>query len=353
MSSEQMKGKIRMQGASLRRVLEHQYGAGAEALQQAAALIRSSRQVVITGMGASFYAALPLEAHLCGMGINAVAIEASELLHFRREAYKDAVMLAVSRSGESIEVIKLLGSKAPGQKLIGVCNRPGSRLAREADVPIAIASGEDDIVALQTYTGTLLALALIGRAVEQASGAAREEVEALLPSFERWLEASLAGLQNWDSFLRPCRSLYLLGRGGSYASALEGVLLFHEVAKVPAVAMPTASFRHGPVEVVDSGFRAFLFAPQDGTQTLNIALANDLVRFGGEVRLIGPSSERAGELRWMETPKLLNLYSPIFEIVPVQTAALRLAEVRGIEPGSFRFAQPVTLDEASFGPKME
>ncbi|SEB49785.1 SIS domain-containing protein [Terriglobus roseus] len=350
MSSEQMKGRIVAQPASLRRVLKHQYGAGADALQQAASLLRSAAQVVITGMGASYYAALPLESHLCAAGVNAVAVEAGELLHFRLRAYPDAVLLVVSRSGESIEIAKLLAAKSPGQTVIGVSNRPKSRLAREADVAIAMESQDDDIVALQTYTGTLLTLALLGRAVENASAAARTEVESFLPGFEDLVITSLDGLQGWDAFLRPCRSLYLLGRGASYASALEGALLFHEVSKEPAVAMPTASFRHGPVEVVDRGFRAFLFAPQDKTQKLNVALAQDLVRFGGQVRVIGPSEDTSGEMQWIATPSLLDIYAPIFEVVPLQAAALRLAELEGIVPGSFRFAPPVALDEASFGP---
>jgi glucosamine--fructose-6-phosphate aminotransferase (isomerizing) len=38
----------------------------------------------------------------------------------------------------------------------------------------------------------------------------------------------------------------------------------------------------------------------------------------------------------------------MFEIVPVQVAALRMAELKGIYPGSFRFAPRVAVDEANF-----
>jgi glutamine---fructose-6-phosphate transaminase (isomerizing) len=349
MSSEQMKARIIAQPESLRRVLEHQCGSGADSLLKAAALIGSRRQVIITGMGASYYAALPLESYLCRLGMNAIAVEAAELLHFRSNAYRDSVVVAVSRSGESIEIAKLLMARKGKQPIIGITNLPDSRLARGADVAISIQSQNDDIVALQTYTGTLLALALLCNAVEERLAHAKSEVEGFLPAFEQRVTSSLGSMLEWDEFVRPGTSLYLLARGGSYGSALEGALLFHEVAKAPAVAMPTASFRHGPVEVVDANFRALIFAPQDPTQPLNAALAQDLLRFGGQVRVIGPADQNLVSLSLLDTPKLDALFAPIFEIVPIQAAALRLAEIRGIVPGSFRFAPPVALDEASFG----
>jgi glucosamine--fructose-6-phosphate aminotransferase (isomerizing) len=313
-----------------------------------AELLRSSRQVVITGMGASLFAALPLETHLCALGINAVAIEAGELLHYRHHAYRDAVVLVVSRSGESIEIAKLLAILKRRQPVIGVCNRPASLLSREADLAISIASMADDIVALQTYTGTLLTLYLLGKEFEDSMSAAESEILTLLPRFSELVSLSLSELTQWDTFLRDNPTLYLLGRGSSCASAQEGALLFNEVAKFPAVGMTAASFRHGPAEVVDQNFRGLIFAPNGNTRDLNIALARDLTRFGGQVRLIGPNEEDAPGLPVMELPRVPEMLSPICEVVPIQAAALRLAEIREIVPGSFRFVPPVALDEATF-----
>jgi glutamine---fructose-6-phosphate transaminase (isomerizing) len=350
MSSEQMKTRIKAQPQSLAGVLRHQCGEGATALREAAALMHTRRQLVLTGMGASYYASLPLESHLCGLGIHAIAVEAGELLHFRANAYRDAAIVVVSRSGESVEIARLLETLKGRQPIIGVTNCPDSRLAREADLTLSIHSEADDIVALQTYTGTLLTMALLGRSFEGTLAEAEDEVANFLPSYERQVAAALALIPEWDRFLDPGSSIYFLGRGGSYGSACEGALLFHETAKKQAVAMPAASFRHGPVEAVDANFRAFLFTPADSTHPLNTALARDLDRFGGQVRLIGPRGDGISSLPLIETPQLSPLFAPIFEIAPVQTAALRMAELRGIVPGEFRFASQVALDEASFPP---
>jgi glucosamine--fructose-6-phosphate aminotransferase (isomerizing) len=339
---------IRAQPESLAHTLRHQCGEGAEALKQAAALLGSGKKIVITAMGASLFASIPLQYFLSSLGLHAVAVEAGELLHYLNNTWKDAVVLMVSRSGESIEIARLLERMKGAVPIIGVTNEPLSRLARSADVSLSIASFNDEMVAIQTYTGTLLTLHLLGHSVAGSFDTVAEEVRNMLPSFASLVEASMNALADWDAFLASPAPVYLLARGPSLASAHEGALLFHEVAKSPAVAMPIASFRHGPVEVVDQNFRGIVFAPQDGTRELNLSLARDLIDFGGRIRVIGPSGSALRDTQWCDVPDVAETLEPIFEIVPLQAAAFQLAILRGMTPGSFRYAPQVSVDEASF-----
>jgi len=339
---------IRAQPESLTRTLHHQCNDGEPALKHAATILRSGKKIVITAMGASLFASIPLQYFLCSLGLHVVAIEAGELLHYLNSAWKDAVVLLVSRSGESVEIAKLLEKMKGKVPIIGVTNEPLSQLSRSADVSISIASLNDEMVAIQTYTGTLLTLHLLGNFVAGSFDAAAEEVQTLLPSFASLVETSMKNLTSWNDFLSPSPTPYLLARGPSLASAHEGALLFHEVAKSPAVAMPIASFRHGPVEVVDRNFRGFIFVPQGPTRDLNLSLAHDLVQFGGEIRLMGPSGSQDRNEGWCDLPSVSETLAPLFEIVPLQAAAFQLAVLRGIEPGSFRYAPQVAVDEASF-----
>jgi len=135
----------------------------------------------------------------------------------------------------------------------------------------------------------------------------------------------------------------------SVGSALQAALLFGEVSKAPAVGMAAATFRHGPIEVVDSGFKGLIFASSGRTRDLNLALACDLQRFGGTVRVIGAHQESDSELPWIEMPPCSDGLAPLVEIIPVQVAAMRLAELKGIEVGSFRFAPKVTTNEERIG----
>jgi glutamine---fructose-6-phosphate transaminase (isomerizing) len=340
---------IEAQPESLDRTLRHQCGDGAAAMAHAATLLRSGKKIVITGMGASLFASIPLQYSLCSLGLDAVAVEAGELLHYQVSSWKDAVVLMVSRSGESVEIARLLEKMKGIVPIIGVTNEPLSQLSRSADVSLCIASLHDEIVAIQTYTGTLLTLHLLAHAVAGSSDAAGEDVRRLLPSFASLVESSMQARAEWNPLLASNPTPYLLARGSSLASAHEGALLFHEVAKNPAVAMPVASFRHGPVEVVDGNFRGIIFVPQDHTRDLNLALARDLVRFGGRICLVGPSGPHLQDAHWCVVPSGSPTLAPIFEIVPLQAAAFQLAILRDIVPGSFRYAPQVAVDEASFG----
>jgi glucosamine--fructose-6-phosphate aminotransferase (isomerizing) len=337
---------IQDQPASLGRVLQLQCGAGRGQLLLAADLIRSTKRIVIVGIGASFNASIPLENLLCSHGIDAITVEAGELLHYRHEAYRDSVFIVVSRSGESVEIVKLLTALRRRFPIIGVTNEPGSALAREANFVLDVRSLPDEMVAIQSYTGTLLTLFLLGMAVVDRLEAAQQEVESLLPSLSRLIETNLHELPKWDTFLKRDMPVYALGRGPSYGSALQGALLFSEIAKVPAVGMAVASFRHGPIEVVDQRFRGLIFAPQGRTRDLNVALAEDLVKFGGTVRVIGPSDPDRSGLQWINTPAVSDMLAPLLEIVPVQVAAMRLAQLRGITVGRLRFTPQVARDEA-------
>jgi glucosamine--fructose-6-phosphate aminotransferase (isomerizing) len=143
--------------------------------------------------------------------------------------------------------------------------------------------------------------------------------------------------------------LYLLGRGTSLASVNAGVLVMHEMARLPAIGMSCAQFRHGPVEVVDRDFQCILFGTQPQTAALDRALAERLHVAGASVQWIGPPApETRVPLLGVWPDSVSPRFAPVLEIVPVQLLALRLAELGGIPAGQFQFAAHITLSETDF-----
>jgi glucosamine--fructose-6-phosphate aminotransferase (isomerizing) len=339
---------IEAQPESLVNVLDAHWGSGRSALLRAAASLQSARTVVIVGMGASLNAGIALEYLLCSHGIEAYCVEAGEFLHFRRGAGRDGVIVAISRSGESVEIVKLLDDLRGRVPLVAITNEPTSTLARAADVALVVESLPDEFVAVQSYTSTLLTLYLLGMAATQQLDSARDALDRLIPALPAWIARGLLAQEAWDAFMSDDAQIYCLGRGPSYGSALESALLFGEIAKTPAIGMAAATFRHGPVEVAGPRFRGILFAPSGPTAPLNAALAADLLRFGGVVRLIGPAPARDDARTWIETPDGGGALAPLLEIIPVQIAAVRLAQSRGLVVGQMRFCSQVARDEARF-----
>jgi glucosamine--fructose-6-phosphate aminotransferase (isomerizing) len=313
---------------------------------------KAQGRVIFTGMGGSLFATMPAVSRLWQQGYPVQAIESAELLHYGSASLRAAdVGVVISRSGGSVEPV-LLAQKMhqAGMTVIAVTNVPGSELERVADITLPIGSQADKLIAVQTYTGTVLTLLLLAEEVlARESVKLSETCSAALPALSAHIDECLRQSDHWQELLIGA-PLYLLGRGPALASVYEGQLLLHETAKTAAVGMSSGQFRHGPAEILSSDFRAVVFGAPAATQTLDRSLANDLFSVGAKVRWIGPaagdSSNAAPSL--VPWPEIAPLLAPLFEIVPLQVAAYRLALWRGITPGDFRFVSEVTSSESGF-----
>jgi glucosamine--fructose-6-phosphate aminotransferase (isomerizing) len=143
---------------------------------------------------------------------------------------------------------------------------------------------------------------------------------------------------------------YLLGRGASLATCHEGRLLWEEAAKLPASALPTGGFRHGPQEVVREGLRIALWIDRETMRTQDLALAEDLRRLGVKVLLIGqdlPSD--AGDLV-LQVPAIRREWQFLIDIIPIQIAAELLAQAGNQDCDTFRLCQYIVEDEGGIIP---
>ena len=346
MNQSRLLEDIKDQDRSLAQVLARQVGEGRSALLSASVLLQQATKVVITGIGASLHAAFPLQYELASQGLDCAIAESGELLHYQQKLCSGAVVVVVSRSGESVEIVRLLSRiNEIAAHTIGVTNEPTSTLATTADVALTVGSLPDEIVAIQSYTGTVAVLLLLAGAVAGELDARHGELQALLPRISSLIVANVERIHEWDDFFKAGSPIYLMGRGPSYASALEGALLFGETAKHPAIGIAAGTFRHGPVEIVDEDFRAIVFAPNGKTRDLNLGLAKDLTRFGAKIRVVGQADKGHDALPFIDIPEIPEKLSPLLDIIPVQLASLRLAHLKGLEIGKFRYAPQVTRDE--------
>ena len=338
------------QAQALQVVSDYHFGPGRKTIEQAAALIRGKKKVLLSGMGASCFACVPLQHALARLGFEVLCLETSELLYFPPVSLSDDwVSVLVSRSGESIEIIKIL-EKLAGASVVGISNVEGSSLSQAANVAMVLKSPPDQLVAVQTYTSTLAVFALILACIAGELDGVKKELDQTIRILGNSIPRWVGRRAEWRSFLHGHSPLYLLGRGPALGSVSEGVLLMHETAKAPTVGMSVAQFRHGPVEVVDSSFRAVIVGTQPETVGLDAALANDITAMGGQVRWLGPAVQGCLADPLCEWPDDIPArFRSICEIIPLQIAAYAKAELAGLRPGDFRWATAVTNTETGFG----
>ncbi|BAJ62935.1 SIS domain-containing protein [Anaerolinea thermophila] len=309
-------------------------------LEQVVHRLRSGeyRRVVLTGMGSSLYALIPLWYRLLDAGIQTLWVETGELLHYGAEWVKpEDLLVVVSQSGRSAEVVELI--KRNPSPILGVTNTPESPLAQTAETLVLTDAGEEATVSCKTYVATLTSLALLGEAflgndllqLQRGLEATAFQMEAYLSRVDDHVN-HLAGI------LQGIEHVIYAGRGVSLASAETAGLITKESVKIPAEGMSAAAFRHGPFELISPRLFVLVFEGEEPTRALHRNLVNEVNRLQGRAQLAGESAQ--DEVFHLQP---LNIHvRPLMEILPVQMMTLALAHLRGRIAGEFTLASKVT-----------
>jgi glucosamine--fructose-6-phosphate aminotransferase (isomerizing) len=340
--------------AELLKTLEFTLGEGKPALDRATSILKDATHIYIVGIGSSWSAGLAMMSFFNAAGRPAVLCEASELLHFGEFAQKAAIIF-LSRSGKSVEIVRLLDkATASGAKIVAITNTPESPLAMRADVVLKMMAAFDHAVSVSMYSamalvGGLLASAVLGKLDASLKTDLENSLSSIPASIKSWTEQIFA-----SDWLDPKGPVYLLGRGASLATCHEGRLLWEEAAKLPATAMPTGGFRHGPLEVIRKGLRFALWIDRESVRTQDLAVATDLKRLGAKVLLIGQDlPKNVGDLV-LQLPSIRREWQFLIDIIPIQITAERLALAGKQDPDTFRLCQYIVQDEGGLiGPGVQ
>ena len=299
--------------------------------------------VVLTGMGSSFHALHPLAIRLAERGIRAAMIDTSELIHYANGLLgRDTILIVVSQSGQSAEILRLLQINAGRSTILGVTNDPNSPLGKAAESLVPIRAGAESSVSCKTYVSTLLSLSRIGEALcPNESDNLIRELEAVADSADRYLSNLREHVEEAQHLLQTARHLILAGRGASLASTGTGGLIVKEASGFHAEGMGAAAFRHGPLEMVNEGMFLLVFEGAERTASLNRRLVSDVLEIGGSAHLV---SNRAHH-KVFQIPATSEGLLPILEILPVQMISLALAAREGREAGAFSLASKITAVE--------
>jgi glutamine---fructose-6-phosphate transaminase (isomerizing) len=326
---------------------------GADGLERLAAAARRATSIVFTGMGASYDACFAAVTVLGGRGVAAVQVDSAELLHFRRAMLRpDGVLVAVSQSGESAEVVALAEGLDHGDRplVVAVTNGPDNGLARGADVVIDTRAGAELGPSTLTFSACLVSLGAIaevlsgtevGGVVDTMGGCAERAAQAAADVIEH-AERDVVRYQEW---LTDRSVVAIVGRGSARAAAETGALVLKEAARVPVEALESAQFRHGPLELAGPDAAVGMVVTEPAAEQLERRLAKDLAVAGASVLWIGPVEPPESAVKWVRTPMVEPALAPAVAVIPFQLLAWRLAVQQGRTPGLLSVATKVTTRE--------
>jgi glucosamine--fructose-6-phosphate aminotransferase (isomerizing) len=301
------------------------------------------KRVVLTGMGASFHALHPLLLCLNAFGYEAAKAETSELIYsFEQWLDPHTLIVAVSQSGQSAEIVRLVEENRSRASIVGVTNTSDSELALRADALILTMAGKEFSVSCKTYMTALMALYSIGGILCGCDASqTQENLAQTVFAVTSYLREWKAHVFEMTDQLRPSRQFFLLGRGASLAASGDGALIVKESVRLHAESMSGAAFRHGPLEMVNRETFAVVFAGSEPTIALQAKLRDDIRRAGGGTGWI---TEDDSPGAW-SLPKTALGVHPMLEILPVQMMTLALAAQTGIEAGRFARVSKITTTE--------
>jgi glucosamine--fructose-6-phosphate aminotransferase (isomerizing) len=301
------------------------------------------KRIVLTGMGSSFYALYPLHLFLSSRGFQTLVTETSELIHFLPQLLDPATLIiAVSQSGLSAEIVSLVEKNKGRAQIIAVSNTAKSPLGSGADVVLLTNAGEEFSVSCKTYVTALMVLCQVGALLGDADPEqTRRELAQAAPAAAAYLNSWQDHVLELAACLDKVHHLFLVGRGISLAAVGTGALITKESVHYHAEGLSSAAFRHGPMEMVSEETFVGVFSGVEPTRALNAKLVEDIRRKGGRAELIGGEA-RLSSLRIPAAP---DGALPILEILPVEMITLALAAQTGREAGRFSLASKVTTVE--------
>lgn len=301
------------------------------------------KAIVLTGMGSSFHALHPLLIELIEHGLTALMVETSELVHYQSHLFdKRNLIVAVSQSGRSAEVVRLLETNCARSPLVAVTNTAESPLAKQADAAIITRAGTEFSVSCKTYLTALMGLKWIGdlfcgRDLRRTRG----ELQYASPAVRNYLAGWRDHVEKLAQQLNGVRHMFLVARGSSLAAAGMGSLIIKEAAHFHGEGMSCAAFRHGPWEMLSPATFVLIFAGGAETRDLNLRLLADIREQSAHAELVTEDAAFPP----FALPGVPNSICPIVEPLPAEMITLALAAQAGREPGRFERATKITTTE--------
>jgi len=288
--------------------------------------LQNAKRVFLIASGSSFHAGMLGRLFLAeNMGVYSDVVVASEYKSVEGWFREGTVVIAISQSGETADVLTAAGSaRARGATVISLVNRSPSTLERYSDVTLKLNAGtEVGVAATKSLTAQVALLYMVSR-----REAEEKDVAELCSAMKTALKTEPLVVKVAEA-IKDSRDVYFLGRGLGYPVALEGALKLKEMAYIHAEGLAAGELKHGPLALVEKGTPLVLVNPKDETHDETLSNGAEVKARGGTI--VGVSTESHRLYDWfIKVPEVSRQLLPIVEMVPLQLLAYHTARLRNV-----------------------
>jgi len=311
-------------------------------IEKAVDYIKNAKNVYITGSGTSYNSALIAKQILSKyVKIKSEPIISSELQFSPEIIERDSVLIAISQSGESADVLEAVRiAKKLNCKIISIVNLLTSSLVRKSDITLGMNCGpEIGVAATKSFTAQLTILYKI---VQKLSNNITIDFEKFAESILKIIENPVK-IQKIAKELKNVSDIYILGRGINYPIAIESALKLKELTYIHAEGIPGGELKHGPLALMDSNVFVIIINPNDSTYADTLTSAREIKARGAKIIGISDIESDLYDY-WIEIPKIKEILYPISEIIPIQLLSYYSALEKDTDPDYPRnLAKSVTV----------
>ncbi len=315
------------------KVLEGIIANSSDQIQKIADLVNNAFGTFFIACGSASYAALAgtyLFSKLAKKHVNFAV--GSEFNYLKDYIGKGTLVIPISQSGESVDVIEpVIGAKKKGAIIAGIVNVLGSSLYRISDHKVLLGAGpEKAVVATKSLTAMMATIILIAYSLNNIPKEGQDSILNSTRNIREILKDSYVDrIKKIAKILKKSEHIYIIGRGLSYATALEAALKIKEATYIHAEGFPGGELKHGVIALIDKKTPCIVFAPNDETYDDIISNAQEIKSRDGYIIGIGPRNNQVFD-QWLPTNDCREA-TMIPQIIIAQLLAYYLSLERGIK----------------------
>ena len=359
--SDFMAKEIHEQPQVIRQTLENYLNADKSGLQHPPLPFnwQDISRITIVACGTAYYAGLVAKYWFESIARLPVEIDiASEFRYRTPPLIKGDLAIFISQSGETADTLAAQAyAKTQEQHCLAVVNVPESSLARAVDCVFMTHAGtEIGVASTKAFTTQLSVLAVLAIAAAQARQTISQNdyqhrcmALAQIPALIDEVLLCEHKCREIAYQLSKARDILYLGRGTSYAIAMEGALKLKEISYIHAEGYAAGELKHGPIALIDDTVPVIAIAPSDALFEKTASNIQEVAARKGRVILI---SDAEGHEKFphpdfvrLTLPATSPLLSPILYALPVQMLAYHTAVIKGTDVDQPRnLAKSVTVE---------
>jgi glucosamine--fructose-6-phosphate aminotransferase (isomerizing) len=256
----------------------------------------------------------------------------SEFSYLEDYLTSKSLVIPISQSGETIDVVApVQKAKKKGAKIAAIVNVLGSTLYRLADEKVLLGAGvEKAVIGTKSFTAMVSVLLLTAYTLAGKQNEGKKLLISASENVRKILQgSSIEKIKKVANFLKNKEHVFIIGRGLSYAAALEATLKIKETSYIHAEGFAGGELKHGVIALIEKGTPCIVMAPLDQTFAEIISNAQEIKARGGFIIGIGPKEDKVFDV-FLETADIASA-TMIPQVVISQLLAYYIALAKGFK----------------------